>query len=188
MLAGEKLFHRAGCLDCHVKTVGPANDIYSDLLLHDMGPGLADEMAAVPELNERTAPGFASYYGSSGIEQLVTVTTNIRQEWRTPPLWGVADSGPWLHDGRAATLDEAIQLHGGEGAAAARKFKGLSQTNRNQLLAFLRSLRAPGAKPQQVFFPRSPFNNGPGGSGTGFFSGNFQFSGNAGFSGTLGNR
>lgn len=170
VLAGEKLFHRAGCIDCHVKTVGPASDIYSDLLLHDMGPGLADEMAAVPELNERTAPGFASYYGSSGIEQLVTVTTNIRQEWRTPPLWGVADSGPWLHDGRAPTLDEAIRQHGGEAGAAARKFKGLSQTDRNRLLSFLRSLRAPGATPQPVFFSGPAFNNSFGDSGTGFFS------------------
>lgn len=170
VLAGEKLFQRAGCIDCHVKTVGPANEIYSDLLLHDMGPGLADEMAAVPELNERTAPGFASYYGSSSIELLVTVTTNIRQEWRTPPLWGVADSGPWLHDGRAFTLDKAIRLHGGEAAAATRRFAGLSQSDRNRLLAFLRSLRAPRATPQQVFFSGPAFNNSFGGSGTGFFS------------------
>lgn len=190
VLDGEKLFHRVGCVDCHVEDVGPAKGIFSDLLLHDMGLALADEMAAVPELNERTAPGLASYYGSSSIELLVKVTTNIRQEWRTPPLWGVADSGPWLHDGRADTLDRAIRLHGGESSSASRKFVSLTQPNRARLLSFLRSLRAPGTKPERVFFPQSPFNNGlGGGAGSGFFSGKFGFSGNiSGSSGQPANR
>jgi CxxC motif-containing protein (DUF1111 family) len=171
-LDGEEFFQQIGCSDCHVKDVGPAKGVYSDLLLHDMGPVLADALASVPEINERTAPGFSSYYGSSAIEQLVNVTTNIRQEWRTPPLWGVADSGPWLHDGRAGSLDAAIRLHGGEGAAAARKFTGLRQKDRDRLLAFLKSLGAPGAEPRPVFFQRNRIRSGFGSSGigAGFFS------------------
>jgi CxxC motif-containing protein (DUF1111 family) len=64
-------------------------------------------------------------------------------EWRTPPLWGVADSAPYLHDGRAATLEEAILMHGGQGRRAAERFDGLSPTEQSQLVAFLKSLRAP---------------------------------------------
>jgi CxxC motif-containing protein (DUF1111 family) len=66
-----------------------------------------------------------------------------RQEWRTPPLWGLRDSGPYLHDGRAATIVQAIALHGGEGAAAAHKFVKLTSPERLQLTLFLRSLVAP---------------------------------------------
>ena len=48
------------------------------------------------------------------------------EEWRTPPLWGLRDSAPYLHDGRAATLEEAIELHGGEASDLAARFQGLS--------------------------------------------------------------
>jgi CxxC motif-containing protein (DUF1111 family) len=67
-------------------------------------------------------------------------------EWRTPPLWGVADSAPYLHDGRAATLEDAIRMHGGQGKRAAAHFAGSTAAEQKQLLAFLKSLRAPGAK------------------------------------------
>ena len=63
-------------------------------------------------------------------------TASLR-EWRTPPLWGVRDSGPYLHDGRAATLAEAIRLHAGQGATAARRFAELSPRRKQQLEAFL---------------------------------------------------
>ena len=66
-----------------------------------------------------------------------------RQEWRTPPLWGFRDSGPYLHDGRAATLDQAVALHGGEGTNSARHYFMLSPEERLQLQAFLKSLVAP---------------------------------------------
>lgn len=49
-----------------------------------------------------------------------------RQEWRTPPLWGFRDSGPYLHDGRADTLDQAVALHGGQGETSATAFFALS--------------------------------------------------------------
>jgi CxxC motif-containing protein (DUF1111 family) len=64
-------------------------------------------------------------------------------EWRTPPLWGVADSAPYLHDGRAPTLQEAIRLHGGQAANAAQRFARLNPAEQVQLIAFLKTLRVP---------------------------------------------
>ena len=82
-------------------------------------------------------------YGGGSFDVFEELPTNIRQEWRTPPLWGVADSAPYLHDGRAATLEEAIKLHTGQGAASAARFNGLNQAQQLQLVAFLKTLRAP---------------------------------------------
>jgi CxxC motif-containing protein (DUF1111 family) len=66
-----------------------------------------------------------------------------RFEWRTPPLWGVRDSGPYMHDGRASTLEHAIALHGGEAEKSAQEFFALSPEQRQQLVAFLKTLVAP---------------------------------------------
>src|SRR5262249_34681366 len=66
-----------------------------------------------------------------------------RQERRPPPLWGVRDSAPYLHDGRAKSLEQAIALHGGEGQLSANRFYRLKAEERSQVLAFLRSLIAP---------------------------------------------
>ena len=87
--------------------------MFSDLLLHDMGAGLADGIAQ----------GFAS-----------------GRDFRTPPLWGVRNSAPYLHDGRAATLEDAIRLHGGEAAPARDAFLRLPAGRRAALIAFLRSI------------------------------------------------
>ncbi|MEL6347022.1 MAG: di-heme oxidoredictase family protein [Myxococcota bacterium] len=119
---GAQLFTSLGCADCHRPrldaTVGtlPA---YTDLLIHDMGPELADQIAA----------GLAS--GS---------------EFRTQPLWGVALHGPWLHDGRADTLEDAIAWHGGEGQAAADAWAALQADEQADLIAFLHALG--GSDPQ----------------------------------------
>ena len=92
---------------------------YSDFLLHDMGAGLAD------------GRGDFDATGS---------------EWRTPPLWGmgllddVNGHRFLLHDGRARTIEEAILWHGGEAENSQERFKALSQTEREQLLAFLEAL------------------------------------------------
>jgi len=64
-------------------------------------------------------------------------------EWRTPPLWGLHHSAPYLHDGRAATIDEAIRLHGGEAAPSAHRYRQLAPRDRGQLERFLDSLEAP---------------------------------------------
>ena len=66
-----------------------------------------------------------------------------RFEWRTPPLWGFRDSAPYLHDGRARTLDQAISFHGGEATGIAQSFFNLTAKERRQLEAFLKSLTAP---------------------------------------------
>ncbi|MCP9490104.1 MAG: c-type cytochrome [Solirubrobacteraceae bacterium MAG38_C4-C5] len=127
---GEDTFRELGCAACHLPELqtGPS-DVpglsnqairpYTDLLLHDMGPGLADGR---PD-------GLAS--GS---------------EWRTAPLWGIGLTETvnghtrFLHDGRARNLEEAILWHGGEAAGAQRRFRALPRDDREALLAFLRSL------------------------------------------------
>jgi CxxC motif-containing protein (DUF1111 family) len=68
------------------------------------------------------------------------------REWRTPPLWGLGDSAPYLHDGRADTISAAVAFHGGEGFASARNFQQLSVHERQQMDLFLQSLAAPEPK------------------------------------------
>jgi CxxC motif-containing protein (DUF1111 family) len=130
---GEKVFKEIRCVACHVseiktsarsefdevrnQTIKP----YTDMLLHDMGPGLADNFT----------------------EGLATGSM-----WRTPALWGlgytqfVAGGTPagYLHDGRARTLTEAIVWHGGEAEVIKNRFVNLPTTEREALLAFLKSL------------------------------------------------
>lgn len=118
---GEKLFGKLGCAICHQPRMAHVAGLYSDMLLHDMGERLADSIA--------------TYYGSSN--------SGSRLHWRTPPLWGVRDSAPYMHDGRAATLAEAILLHGGEADAIRLQFLAMSLEDRLALIAFLNTLAAP---------------------------------------------
>lgn len=130
VLAGKALFHEAGCAGCHVPTFETGeSDVpalsrqriwpYTDLLVHDMGEGLADGR-----------PDFEA----SG------------SEWRTPPLWGiglletVSRHRMLLHDGRARGFAEAILWHGGEASSARDAFRGMSRAQRDLLLGFLDSL------------------------------------------------
>lgn len=137
VLKGKDVFMSAGCASCHTTTFktsdfaqhaelrGQTIHPYTDLLLHDMGPGLADTL---PE-GTRAEGGNASY-----------------SEWRTPPLWGIgftadtSEGEAYLHDGRARTLTEAILWHGGEGEKAQKAFSALSEGDKTALLAFLKSL------------------------------------------------
>jgi len=115
-LRGEQLFADIGCASCHIPALdGPrgALPLYSDLLLHDMGPEMAD-----------------------GLEQGVATGS----EFRTQPLWGIAVVGPYLHDGRADTLDEAIRWHGGEGSGSRDRYETLTLDERADVIAFLESL------------------------------------------------
>ncbi|WEK50606.1 MAG: di-heme oxidoredictase family protein [Candidatus Kaistia colombiensis] len=118
---GAALFASTGCAACHVPSL-PARDggtvaIYSDLLLHDMGPGLDDGVGE---------PGVAS------------------SEWRTAPLTSLAfrtdADRRFLHDGRAGTLDEAIRAHGGEATAAKTRYEALLAADRAALVAYLETL------------------------------------------------
>lgn len=152
---GEQIFTEVGCASCHVPSLetnttklglafpevetdpsanvfytvdlrkGPAAfesnssgglivPLFSDLKRHNMGPGLA-EMTGEHE----------------------------DRFFITARLWGIADSGPYLHDGRALTIEDAIVQHGGEGRPAAALFRALSDRDKGMLMAFLGSLRTP---------------------------------------------
>lgn len=116
IVAGRVLFDVAGCDRCHTPRLsGPRGPIpaYSDLLLHDMGDDLADGVVM----------GDASGH-----------------EFRTQPLWGLAAVGPYLHDGRAHTVRDAIEWHGGEGEASRDAWRAMSAGEQDQVLAFLGSL------------------------------------------------
>ncbi len=128
---GERLFAQVGCAGCHVTTlrtgrsdIPQLNNIgfspFTDLLLHDMGS----------ELDDGYTEGDAS-----------------PSEWRTAPLWGVGlaeraqgGSAHYLHDGRAKSLRDAIQFHGGEGTRSRTAFNALTAEQQERLLAYLRSL------------------------------------------------
>jgi CxxC motif-containing protein (DUF1111 family) len=131
VLAGKNLFFKAGCQQCHTPQFTTAanaaepelaNQVirpYTDLLLHDMGEGLADNL---------------SEFQASG------------QQWRTPALWGigltqtVSGDTRFLHDGRARNLMEAVLWHGGEALPAQRQVLAFDPQQRAALLAFLNSL------------------------------------------------
>ncbi len=113
---GLEVFDALGCGKCHTPRLkGPAGPlpVYSDLLIHDMGAGLADGLRA----GEATG-----------------------REFRTQPLWGISAVGPYLHDGRASTIEAAILWHGGEGQASRDAFEALDGEARGDLIEFLFSL------------------------------------------------
>jgi Di-haem oxidoreductase, putative peroxidase len=83
--------------------------------------------------------------GSSYSDDLESRDAPKRGEWRTPPLWGFRDSGPYLHDGRAPDLEQAVEMHGGQAAASAREFRAISPSQRSLIHTFLNSLAAPGS-------------------------------------------
>ena len=136
---GYTVFKTLGCANCHVEDVGPAKGIFSDLLLHDMGPGLADAVSAVSakQFLLRSEGEIDTYINAGPALKI------LQQEWRTPPLWGVRDSGPYLHDGRAKTLQEAILAHAGESILSTEKFSALPAEDQDALIAFLNTLVAP---------------------------------------------
>lgn len=250
---GEQRFAAIGCSKCHVPSLAGIQDLYSDLLLHDMGPYAIDMAGAPPYLRNvaiteqltgistteststmqtRTYYGHSSsmvsassrttgfqvgtptssqtgtvsanryatklispilpprtvvtpisnrasstnnteseqlagsefvneFTGNSG--QIETKTSNqsntivetqlfltaeyeqtlVNQEWKTPPLWGVRDSAPYMHDGRAETILEAIAMHDGEGRGARNRFFALGYEDQQAIIAFLDTFAAP---------------------------------------------
>ena len=132
---GEVLFERTGCASCHLPELRTRADAeipelagqtihpYTDLLLHDLGPDLADlRLDGAPDRSLES------------------------RSWRTAPLWGlgllqtVGGEVRLLHDGRARSAEEAVLWHGGEARAARRAFRALPARDRQALLAFLDSL------------------------------------------------
>jgi Flp pilus assembly protein CpaB len=126
-LKGKLLFESCDCVACHKPNLGPIAGIYSDLLLHDMGRELEGGGA----------------YGQRPVPDVSPGNGPKPSEWRTPPLWGVADSAPYLHDGRARDLKEAISQHGGQGGFSARNFLRLNTADQGHVIAFLKTLQAP---------------------------------------------
>jgi cytochrome c peroxidase len=105
-------------------------------------PNSAEELQ--PEQTGDLAEAASRHGSSDGREKDGKPIVGARRlEWRTPPLWGVRDSAPYLHDGRAATLEQAIALHDGEAREATRRFFRLSPKERLQVVSFLKSLVAP---------------------------------------------
>jgi CxxC motif-containing protein (DUF1111 family) len=135
--AGKALFKSIGCAECHVEKLGDVEGLYSDLLLHAMSPELAD----TPSYGAFLAGAAAQPVNPAGVRPAERGIAR-EEEWRTPPLWGLRDSAPYLHDGRASSLDEAIALHGGEASVAARRYRQLPPRDQAQLQLFLRSLAA----------------------------------------------
>jgi len=131
VIRGKELFLNVGCGKCHTpelttgnSPIAPLANVkiypYTDMLLHDMGPGLDD--------------GY-------------TEGTATTAEWRTPALWGLglsknSQGGKYflLHDGRAHSIAEAILLHGGEATKSRNNFEALTETDKAQMLEFLESL------------------------------------------------
>ncbi len=127
---GSKQFEAIGCADCHTPALGSIEGFYSNLLMHDMGPELASS---------------TGYYGEppAAPSEGLGPPPPIANEWRTPPLWGVADSAPYLHDGRAATLEAAIARHAGESSGVIARFQELPGGDQADIVAFLKTLRSP---------------------------------------------
>ncbi len=143
---GHALFVKVGCADCHVENVGEVAGIFGDLLLHDMGGELGDTGSYEVFIPNSTPEGeVIQLTRQSGPASRIPkkVTGATRQEWRTPPLWGIRDSAPYLHDGRAETLAQAIAMHGGESDRSTQKFFALTDAERFKVISFLKSLVAP---------------------------------------------
>jgi CxxC motif-containing protein (DUF1111 family) len=128
---GKIVFEKVGCAICHTPEIGGVPGIYSDFLLHRISSGndLGGGYAEVPQVqlpDEHPLP----------------------DEWKTPPLWGVADSAPYFHDGAAATLEMAIFRHHGDATNVTKAFEILSGDDQRAVVQFLKSLKAPvDAKP-----------------------------------------
>jgi CxxC motif-containing protein (DUF1111 family) len=137
--AGEATFKAIGCANCHLPKLGQVEGIYSDLLLHDMGAQLADADTYTIFSGEPPRADSAE----AGARTRAAADASSAREWRTPPLWGLRDSAPYLHDGRAAGIVQAISLHAGQAAPSARRFAELPPRRRQQVEAFLTSLAAP---------------------------------------------
>ena len=164
---GELAFAKIGCAACHVSDLGEVNGIYSDLLVHDLGPEggdsgsygvfqpqspgdnaddpLAGLLAQADQPSNRMArTSFGGVVAMTFEEPIPDKMIGAgRQEWRTPPLWGVRDSAPYLHDGRAGSLEQAVAFHGGEAQLSANRFFRLPPEEQASVLTFLRSLVAP---------------------------------------------
>lgn len=153
VLRGEQIFDRLNCASCHVKALktGPSRfpelayqDIqpFTDLLLHDMGPGLADDTPGSLGRMWRTAPlwGLKNVRHATDSHQREFPPGNIALLWQDAHRTADRNRMQWLHDGRAASLIEAILWHGGEAESSVNAYKALNASERQDLEAFLLDL------------------------------------------------
>ena len=123
---GEQVFESVGCAACHRPNVAGVEGVYSDFLLYSLA--------------ERTA----GTYGPGTIPDAPWPGESPQpDEWKTPPLWGVADSAPYFHDGKSPTLEAAIKRHGGAAEPVRKNYENQRETDRQALIVFLETLRAP---------------------------------------------
>ncbi len=122
---GQSLFRQVGCADCHVPDLGGVAGVYSDFLLH--------------RLNDRKSQG--GYAETPPVP--LPEDHPLPDEWKTPPLWGVADSAPYFHDGGCPTLENAVLKHHGDAENVTVAYQRLGSADRAAIIAFLKTLRAP---------------------------------------------
>jgi cytochrome c peroxidase len=128
---GKTMFEQIGCAVCHTPEIGGVTGIYSDFMLH--------------RLTSSTGNG-----GSYGEVPRVPLPDDhpLPDEWKTPPLWGVADSAPYFHDGKSPSLEDAILRHSGDAVSVTKAFEALPAIDQKSIIRFLQSLKAPAdAKP-----------------------------------------
>ena len=130
---GKALFRGIGCAACHTPDLAGVEGIYSDFLLH--------------RLDDRSG-GSSGYGPRSTPEVPLPAEHPTPDEWKTPPLWGVADSAPYFHDGSAPTFQAAIQRHRGDAKVVTEKYRALSPNDQTAVIAFLTTLKAPPAAPK----------------------------------------
>ena len=133
---GKELFKSIGCAVCHVPNMGGVKNIYSDFLLYTLedprppggGGGGGDyNTGPPPQLNLPERPD----------------SEPKPNEWKTAPLWGVADSAPYMHDGSAKTLSAAVMQHRGDARSVTEKYRALNANDQAAVISFLGTLKAP---------------------------------------------
>ncbi|WP_435010409.1 di-heme oxidoredictase family protein [Tundrisphaera lichenicola] len=133
---GEASFAKVGCASCHTPEMSGVEGVYSDFLLHRLD-----------DLENRGS----GYQTVSTPEVPLPHAFPLPEEWKTPPLWGVADSAPYFHDGGSATLEAAIARHHGDAQAVLDLYRSLPGDEKAAIVAFLKTLKAPvEAKPADL--------------------------------------
>ncbi len=144
--AGKALFNSIGCAVCHTPNMGGVEGVYSDFLLH--------------RLDDRSK-AISSSYTLDAPEVPLPAEYPKPEEWKTPALWGVADSAPYFHDGSINTLEQAILHHKGDAEDVTKEYSSLSQNDRDALIVFLKTLRAGRCKTGRSRKPGRSGHEGP---------------------------
>jgi CxxC motif-containing protein (DUF1111 family) len=134
---GQALFNQIGCAECHTPDVGEVTGVYTDFLLH--------------RLDEQSLGGGGGYGQPRDVPPVpLPDDSPVAEEWRTPALWGVADSAPYFHDGASATLKAAIVRHRGDAVDVTEDYQALPDRDQQAIITFLKTLKAPtDAKPAE---------------------------------------